>query len=88
MGFYEQQIDPVQLSVLEHFLACSLYSEKTEFVAATVTISIRSKNYQCNFPHEIKNARYFQLIGLKEKDSISQLFCSNIWIYNLDFRCP
>ena len=28
VGFYEQQMDPVQLFVFEQFLACSLFSEK------------------------------------------------------------
>ena len=41
VGFYEQQINPVQLSVFEHFLACSPFRKRTEFVLATVKISIR-----------------------------------------------
>ena len=45
MGFNEKQIDPVQLSVFEQFLACLLLSEKrAEFVVATVKISVRLKN--------------------------------------------
>ena len=51
MGVYEQQIDPVQLTVFEPFLACSLSSEKrAEFIVATVKISVRLKNGQCNSP--------------------------------------
>ena len=47
MGFYDQQIDPVQLSVSEQLLACSLFSEteRAEFVAVTVKITMRPKNY-------------------------------------------
>ena len=51
MGFYEQQIDPVQLFVFEQVLACSLFSEKRdEFVVTTVKISFRIKNGQYNSP--------------------------------------
>ena len=53
MGFYEQQIGPVQLFVFEQFLACSHFlEERDEFVVATVKISFRLKNGQCNSPRK------------------------------------
>ena len=45
-GFYKQQIDPVQFSLFEQFLACSLFSEeRAEFVVATGKISIKAEEW-------------------------------------------
>ena len=51
VGFYEQQIDLVQLSVFEQFLAHTLFfGKRAKFVVATVKISISLKDSQCNSP--------------------------------------